>query len=145
MINVKLLIAPTVSLSRHNPIWGLHNHCLCIITYKRNSLFSILNGNIFAHYLLCIMYMDRMSKGTLCMSFGKKKNLQITIPDNFIGCLFTNIMSEDSFLFLLGAGTMGRIHSLSWNDRKETNLSTQLMTRAELCCIRKEKCTKRLL
>lgn len=57
--------------------------------------------------------MDRMSKGTLCMSSGRRKSVQDTIPDNFICCLFTKIMSEGSFLFLLGASTMGRIHSLS--------------------------------
>lgn len=85
-----------------------------------------------AIYLLSIIYIDRMSKETLCMSFGRKKSLQDTVPNNSICCLFTKIKSEGGFLLLLGASTMGRIHGLSWNERAETNLSTQLMTGAEV-------------
>lgn len=125
MINVKLLIAPTVPLSPHDPIRRLHNHYLCIISYTRNSLtaFSI------ERYLLCI------SNRTLCISPAKRRACRIPIiPDDFMCFLFTKIRSECSFLFLLSAKTMDRIHDLSWNETAEKVLWQQMT----ICFIRRK-------
>lgn len=58
MINVRLLIAPTVSLSPHDPIWILHNHLLGLL-FVKEIMFLVLKRTL---YVLCIIYIDRTSK-----------------------------------------------------------------------------------
>lgn len=57
MINVRLLIAPTVSLSPHDPIWRLHNHLGLLLV--KEIMFLVLKRTL---YVLCIIYIDRTSK-----------------------------------------------------------------------------------
>lgn len=66
MINVRLLIAPTVSLSPHDPIWRLHNHLLRLLLVKE-IMFSLLKKML---YLLCIIYIDRTDKVYLLAKGG---------------------------------------------------------------------------
>lgn len=75
MINVRLIIAPTFSLSPHDPIWRLHNHLRLLLV--KEIMFLVLKR---MSYVLCIIYIDRISKVYILA----KEILQGTIPVHLI-------------------------------------------------------------
>lgn len=140
MINVRLLIAPTVSPSPHDPIWRLDNHHLILLLLKE-IVFLALKMIL---YLLCIMCMDWTSRGTIVHFMTERRTCRVLFLI-FVFYLFRKISSKDSFLFLVGISTMAEI-----------TISVEMKGKKQICppsrwpllmlyLIRKEKSTKLVL